>query len=73
MTTPPKTRRAPASRAISIAEAAETYDVSRTTIRRYIAAGRLAAYRIGPRMIRLDADQVAREFTGTPVGNHGIA
>lgn len=54
---------------ISMQEAAATYGVSQTTIRRYIATGRLSAYRVGPRMIRLDADQVERELLRTPVGN----
>jgi excisionase family DNA binding protein len=54
---------------ISMSEAADTYGVSLTTIRRYIAKGRLSAVRVGPRLIRLDADQVARELLGTPVGN----
>lgn len=56
---------------ITIAEAADTYRVSPRTIRRYIAAGRITAYRLGPRMIRLDAAQVADELLSTPV--HGGA
>ncbi|WP_082956781.1 helix-turn-helix domain-containing protein [Mycolicibacter sinensis] len=49
-------------KAISLQEAAETYGVSTRTLRRYISAGRLTAYRIGPRLIRLDADQVRCEL-----------
>lgn len=45
-----------------MAEAADLVSVSPRTIRRYIAAGRLTAYRVGPRIIRLDADQVEREL-----------
>jgi excisionase family DNA binding protein len=52
---------------ITMREAADTYGVSLVTIRRYIAAGRLTAYRVGPRMIRLDPEQLARELLGTPV------
>lgn len=52
---------------ISMPEAAEMCGVSETTIRRYIAAGLVTAYRVGPRMIRLDADQVAEQLLGTPV------
>jgi excisionase family DNA binding protein len=52
---------------ITMQEAADTYGVSLITIRRYIAAGRLTAYRVGPRMIRLDPEQAARELMGTPV------
>ena len=52
---------------ITVAEAAEMFGVAPITIRRYIAAGRLTAYRVGPRLIRLDPDQVARELLGTPI------
>ncbi len=51
---------------ITVAEAAEMFGVAPITIRRYIAAGRLTAYRVGPRLIRLDHKQVARELMGHP-------
>ena len=57
---------------ITMQEVAE-FGVSTKTIRRYIAAGRLTAYRFGPRMIRLDADQVRRELLGAPVGGDDSA
>lgn len=53
---------------ITMQEAADTYGVSTRTIRRYIAAGTLTAYRVGPRMIRLDPEQVARQLCGEPIG-----
>jgi excisionase family DNA binding protein len=58
-------------RKISIAEAAEYFGCSPRTIRRAITAGRLRAYRVGPRMIRVDVrdlDRMAR-----PIGSarHG--
>jgi hypothetical protein len=41
---------------------------------RYIADGRLTAYRVGPRMIRLDADQVRRQLDGDPIATtDGVA
>jgi excisionase family DNA binding protein len=43
---------------IAIAAAAKHTGVSPKTIRRYIAAGRLAAYRMGPRLIRVDLAEV---------------
>lgn len=43
---------------ISIAQAAERAGVSRDTIRRRIADGSLPAYRMGPRLIRLDPADV---------------
>ncbi|MEB3023925.1 excisionase family DNA-binding protein [[Mycobacterium] crassicus] len=42
----------------SIAEAAEHFGVSGMTVRRWIAAGRLSAHRVGPRLIRLDRDEL---------------
>ena len=42
----------------SIRQAAEFHGVDQTTIRRWLAQGRLAAQRIGPRLIRLDRDEV---------------
>lgn len=59
---------------ISIAQVAEQYELSTRTIRRYIADGRLTAYRIGPRVIRLDAEQVRRQLDGDPVSaSDGVA
>jgi len=43
---------------IAIAAAAKRDGVSTKTIRRYIAAGLLTAYRVGPRMIRVDLAEV---------------
>jgi excisionase family DNA binding protein len=39
---------------LTLAEAAEYAAVSERSIRRYIASGRLIAYRAGPRLIRID-------------------
>jgi excisionase family DNA binding protein len=41
-----------------IRQAAEHHGVDQGTIRRWIAQGRLGAQRIGPRLIRLDRDEV---------------
>jgi excisionase family DNA binding protein len=43
---------------ISLDDAAQRLDVHPRTIRRAVADGRLAAYRIGPRLIRVDAAEV---------------
>lgn len=42
----------------SIRQAAEFHGVDPKTIRRWIAEGRLTAYRVGPRLIRLDRAEV---------------
>lgn len=42
----------------SLPDAAEHYGVSTKTLRRYISAGRITGYRFGPRMIRVDLDEL---------------
>lgn len=45
-------------RIASINAAAEYAGVSTKTIRRYVAAGRLTGYRIGPRLIKINLAEV---------------
>ncbi|RZL77428.1 MAG: DNA-binding protein [Rhodococcus sp. (in: high G+C Gram-positive bacteria)] len=45
-------------RLCSIPQAAEEYGVCSKTIRRYISAGRIVGYRMGPRLIRVDLDEL---------------
>jgi excisionase family DNA binding protein len=45
-------------RYISLGEAAERYGVSIRTIRRRISAGELKAIRFGPRLIKVDPDDL---------------
>ncbi|UQB74694.1 helix-turn-helix domain-containing protein [Rhodococcus ruber] len=45
-------------RLATIPQAADEYGVCTKTIRRYIAAGRITGYRFGPRMIRVDLDEI---------------
>jgi excisionase family DNA binding protein len=50
---------------ISVSEAARTYSCSTRTIRRRIADGTLRAYRVGPKLIRIDPgdlDRMARRI-----------
>lgn len=50
-------------RLVGLATAAEYADVSVRTLRRYIAQGRLGGYRVGPRLVKVDlneVDQLAR-------------
>ncbi|MDH3026837.1 helix-turn-helix domain-containing protein [Gordonia alkanivorans] len=42
----------------SLAVAAEYADVSPRTLRRYIASGRLVGYRVGPRLLKVDLNDV---------------
>lgn len=57
-------------RLASIPVAAETADVSTKTIRRYIAAGRIHAYRVGPKLIKVDLDELLASFQ--PVGGGAL-
>lgn len=45
-------------RLITLAQAADQLALDERTIRRYVAAGLLTGYRIGPRALRLDAAEV---------------
>jgi excisionase family DNA binding protein len=42
----------------TLQSAADRLAVDTRTVRRWIAAGRLEAYRTGPRLLRLDVDEV---------------
>lgn len=55
-------------RLTTIKAAAARLEVTEITIRRMISRGELAAYRLGPRSVRLDADEVDRLLTPIPVG-----
>lgn len=63
----------PARRFVSIAEAAVYSASSPRTIRRRIADGTLIAYRMGPRLVRVDLDDVDRLLTVIPVGGTHVA
>lgn len=58
-------------RLVSIAVAADEYGVSTKTLRRYIAAGRLTGYRMGPRLIRVDLDELDAALR--PIPTAGVA
>ncbi len=56
--TPPVKPSQPARRYAPIASAAESVDVSQKTIRRRIAEGSLTGYRMGPRILRVDLNEL---------------
>lgn len=56
----------PQKRLTSLANAATYADLSQRTLRRYVAAGRLRAYRVGPRLLKVDLDDL--DTILTPVG-----
>lgn len=47
-----------ARRYVSLNAAAERLDCSERTLRRMIAAGELTGFRVGKRLVRLDADEL---------------
>jgi len=51
---------------VTIAAAAEYASVAPKTIRRYIAAGRITGYRMGPRLIRVDLAELDRLLRPIP-------
>ena len=55
----------------SLAEAAERTGLSTKTIRRRIASGVLAAYRSGPRVLRVDPDDVDQMMVRLPTMSAG--
>lgn len=53
---------------LSLADAAEWAGVCERTMRRYIAEGRIPAYRLGKRRVRVKADDLDALFTRIPTG-----
>ena len=58
--TDPATRATGTRRLVGLSAAAAYADVSTRTLRRYIAHGRLTGYRVGPRLIKIDLNEVDR-------------
>lgn len=56
-------------RLMTLAQTSEKLSLDQKTIRRYIATGRLTGYRIGPRAIRVDADEVEALCTRIPAAD----
>jgi excisionase family DNA binding protein len=50
---------------VSIAAAADHYGVSRQTVRRWIASGKITAYRVDPRLIRVDLEEIEARIIHT--------
>jgi excisionase family DNA binding protein len=64
----------PALRLVSLAAGAAFADVSVRTLRRYIAQGRLTGYRVGPRLVKVDLnelEQLARPIPAARAGPSG--
>ena len=57
-------------RLVSVAEAAHLLDVSESTIWRWIRAGIIPAYRVGPKRVRLRVEDV--RATASPLRSSGL-
>ncbi|MCV7142755.1 helix-turn-helix domain-containing protein [Mycolicibacterium fortuitum] len=53
------------SKSASVKDVAADLGISEGTVRRWLAQGRISGVRIGPKLIRLDLDQVKHELYGT--------
>jgi excisionase family DNA binding protein len=61
-------------RLVGLAVAAEYADVSTRTLRRYISHGRLTGYRVGPRLIKVDLNELDAMARPIPTARgHGAA
>lgn len=49
----------------------EQYGVSEKTLRRYIAEGKITGYRLGPRLIRVDLDEIEQLLKPIPAAKAG--
>lgn len=49
----------------TLTEAADRYKCSSRTIRRMLARGDLTAYRVGPKLLRIDIREADRVFTAS--------
>lgn len=65
----PTPTQAPARRLGTIAAAAEFANVHPRTIRRRIADGTLTGYRVGPRLVRVDLDDLDSLVRPIPTAN----
>jgi excisionase family DNA binding protein len=54
------------NRPASITDAAQYAPCGRRTIQRYIQQGKLPTWRFGPKMLRVDLDDVDRLFRSVP-------
>ena len=67
------TKQGRARRLASIPEAAEYASVCTKTLRRRIADGTLPAYRLGPRVLRVDLDELDAAMRPIPSARGGAA
>lgn len=57
------------NRLVTVQSVAERLNVNELTVRRMISRGELTGYKVGPRLLRLDADEVDAYIQPVPVGS----
>jgi len=65
-------RRLESRHLVSIPTAAEYFGVCTKTIRRWIADGRLTGYRAGPKLIRVDLNELDAMLRPIPTAGGGL-
>lgn len=69
---PAPSRRKTPVRRVPLAEGSAYSHLSIKTLRRYIAAGLITGYRVGPKLLQVDLDEIDRIIRPVPtVGNGG--
>jgi excisionase family DNA binding protein len=58
---------------VSLAVAAEASSLSDKTLRRYISQGRIHGYRAGPKLIRVDLDEINALLQPIPTADNAEA
>ncbi len=66
-----KSPTAASRRLVGINQASEYANVHPITIRRWIAAGRLPAYRVGPRLLKIDLNELEATVRPIPAAGGG--
>lgn len=51
---------------VSVADAAAFLSVTPRTVRRYLSMGLITPYRIGPRLVRVDLDELRQRLSASP-------
>lgn len=67
------TTRARDRRLASLTTAAAVVDVHPRTIRRWVASGELTGYRAGPRLVKIDLDELEAFIRPIPTAGGGAA
>lgn len=60
-------------RYLAISEAATIFDVHHSTVRRWISQGRITGYRLGPRMLRVDLNEIESMLRPLATANRGAS